>query len=74
MYLALDGKSKTIPAEFSDVQLCKAMRISYWELMDQPVKHVELFMMYLEMESRIMNKESKNIKNKGSRVRKGRRY
>jgi hypothetical protein len=67
--LALSGKSDKIPAEFSDIQLCEAMGVDYWTLMEQPARHLELFKMYLEVKTKINQQQEKDYER---RVKNGR--
>jgi hypothetical protein len=60
---------KTIPHEFRNVQLCRAMGIDYWTLMFQPKRHVELFEMYLTVEGKIQEENIKRQKSASTKAR-----
>ena len=73
--MAFKGSSKKIPIEFADVQLCREMNCTYWELQEQPSKFVELFSLYLQIKSKVEKEQSDKLdrmKNKTSRRRRGR--
>ena len=61
--------SKTIPPEFINTQLCEAMRLSYWQLMEQPAKHVELFTLYLQIKAKVQGEDHKKLERQSSRMK-----
>ena len=65
--MVFKGMSNKIPAEFIDVQLCQAMKCTYWELMEQPARHVELYTLYLQVEAKVREEENKKLERQANK-------